>query len=290
MANKNLFLIFIFLIFILFISPLRAQSPGGGYYEERYVQQLVWIGDEYTLKYEVVIEKDEDGRYKTYLVEFTEEAGLQVSLPSGKYRYRVIPYDYLENPGEASGWESIEVKPASAAASEKKPSPVNLYVSASWTPLFPLSGRMKEVFENKFYIAGASFRVGVLYNRIKFINPGVELSVSWYDLKNTQGFDTIALKTGLAGINIVAQKPLFKRMAVTLKAGASVLFQVVEINTEEYSYWTGGQVPQINAEVSYIWFASKQLYLEAGAGYNHIFNKDNSSGVLRPFVGVGWKF
>ena len=289
MKNKILFLIFIFLFFILSIPSLRAQSPGG-YYEERYVRQLVWIGDEYTLKYEVVIEKDEDGGYKTYLSEFTETPGLQVSLPSGKYRYRVIPYDYLENPGEASGWESIEVKPASAAASEKKPSPVNLYVSASWTPLFPLSGRMKEVFENKFYIAGASFRFGVLYNRIKFFNPGVELSVSWYDLKNTQGVDTIALKTGLAGINITAYKPLFKNMAVTLKAGASILFQVAEITIEEYSYWTGGQVPQINAEASYIWFASKQLYLEAGAGYNHIFNKDSSSGVLRPFIGVGWKF
>jgi len=288
MSNKILFLIFLF--FILFIPPLRAQSPGGGYYEERYVQQLVWIGDQYTLKYEVVLERNEDGRYKTYLVEFTETPSIQVSLPSGKYRYRVIPYDYLENPGEASGWETIEVKPASAAIAEKKPIPINLYFGASWTPLFPLSGRMKEVFENNFYIAGASLRFGALYSKPKFFYPGIEFSASYYDLKNAQSADTIAVKTGLAGINIVAQKPLFKRMAVTLKAGASVLFQVSEITVEDYSFWTGGMAPQINAEASFSLFATKKMYLEAGVGYNHILNKDGSSGVIRPFIGLGWKF
>ncbi len=290
MIDKNLFLFFLTTIFFL-ISPLWAQSPGGGYYviEQRYVQQLVWIGDNYTLKYEVVIEKDEGGGYKTYLREFTEKPNLQISLPLGKYRYRVIPYDYLEHPGEASDWVNIEIEP-DPVNTDKTEYPVNLYVSASWAPLFPLYGKMREIYENKFYPAGASVRFGVLYNKLKWLNPGVELSASWYDLNNAQSSDTIGMKTGLTGINITAQKPLSKKTAVTLKAGAAVLYQISEINIEDYSYWTGGLVPQINVEASFIWFAYKQLYLEAGLGFYHLLNNDDNSGIFRPYLGLGWQF
>jgi hypothetical protein len=300
MTNKILLLFF--LTAMLFpICPLWAQqsqqsqqsSGSGGYYvtEQRYMQQLVWIGDDYTLKYEVVIEKSEgslDG-YKAYLREFTEEPSLQVSLPLGKYRYRVIPYDYLEHPGEASDWENIEIKPALLNTDETA-NPINLYVSASWTPLFPLYGRMREISENKFYAAGASVRFGALYNKLKWFNPGVELSASWYDINNDQSSDTIGIKTGLTGINIAAQKPLPNKMAVTLKAGAAILYQISEINIEDYSYWTGGLAPQINVEASFIWFAYKQLYLEAGLGFYHLLNDGDNSGILRPWLGAGWQF
>jgi len=207
----------------------------------------------------------------------------------GKYRYRIIPYDYLEHPGEASEWENIEIKPA-PAGTDGTGTPINLYVSASWTPLIPLYGRMSEIFENKFYAGGVSARFGVLYNKLRWFNPGVELSVSWYDLKDTQKIDAIGMKTGLTGINITAQKPLPKKMAVTLKAGAAILFQVSEVNIEDYSYSAGGLIPQVNVEASFIWFAYKQLYLEAGLGFYHLLNKDGNSGILRPWLGVGWQF
>lgn len=285
-----------FLIILILLScPLwaQAQDSNGGYYviEHRYVQTVEWIGDNYTLKYEVVIEKNEGapGEYTTFLREFTEKPSLQISLPLGKYRYRVIPYDYLEHPGEASDWETIEVKPA-PAVTDKTGTPINLYVSASWTPLIPLYGRMTKIFENKFYAAGVSVRFGALYNKLKWFYPGVELSASWYDLNNAQSGDTIGVKTGLTGINIVAQKPLPNRMAVTLKAGAAILYQISKINIEDYSYWTGGLIPQINVEASFFWFAYKQLYLEAGIGFYHLFTKGGNSGILSPQIGVGWQF
>ena len=188
MTNKIFFIIFYFLFIILFNRPLWAQSPGGRYVvEQRYVQKLAWIGDNYTFKYEVVIEQNEGGggaagRYKAYIQEFTEEPGLQVSLPAGKYRYRVIPYDYLEQPGEASGWFEFYINPASIVSVEVQKTddggyvlhpyeneqivpgvnrivinnsdnsvitgggetekPLILYVSAAWAPLIPLFGRM----------------------------------------------------------------------------------------------------------------------------------------------------
>jgi len=281
------------LLFALCSSHLWAQTQDSsdGYYiiEQRYVQQLVWVGGNNTLKYEVVIEKNEDGKYITFLREFTEKPSLQVSLPLGKYRYRVIPYDYLEHPGEASDWENIEIKPASAGTDETA-NPINLYVSASWTPLIPLHGRMSEILENKFYAAGASVRFGALYNKLKWFYPGLELSASWFGLNNDQSGDTVGVNTGLTGINIVAQIPLPNRMAVTLKAGAAILYQISEINIEDYSYWTGGIIPQINAEASFLWFAYKQLYLEAGIGYYHLIYKEGNSGILRPWLGVGWQF
>jgi len=295
MTNKNSFLIFLTVMFFL-IRPLWAQSQDdGGYYviEHRYVQFIEWIGDDYTLKYEFVLEKNEgdgvNGGYKTYLQEFTEKPFIRLSLPSGKYRYRIIPYDYLEHPGVVSDWINIEIKPAPVAVNGTD-NPLNLYVGASWTPLIPLYGRMKDIFGNKFYPLGVSVRFGALYNKLRWFNPGVELSTSWYSLNNAQSSDIIGTQTGVTGLNIVAQKLLPKRMAVTLKAGASFLYQVSEIEIEDYTYSAGGFLPQINVEASFLWFAYKQLYLEAGLGFYHLFNKDGNSGILRPYLGVGWQF
>jgi len=296
MTNKSL-LLFILMAMFLLIRPLLAQerqnngNDDGGYYviEHRYVQMIEWIGDDYTFKYEFVLEKNEDGGYKAYSREFTEKPGIQVSLPLGKYRYRIIPYDYLEHPGEASEWVDIEIKSAPVVTNETV-NPINLYVSASWTPLIPLYGRMEEIFGNKFYAIGASVRFGALYNKLRWFSLGIELSTSWYVLNNAKSIDIIGVQTGVTGFNIVAQKPLSKRMAVTLKAGASFLFQVSEINIEDYSYTAGGFITQINTEASFIWFAYKQLYLETGLGFYHLLNKDGNSGILRPYLGAGWQF
>ncbi len=328
MTNKITFFIFFAALF-LFCQPLwsqtAAQAPqsGGGHYviEQRYVQQLVWRGDEYTLKYEVVIEQIEGGKYKTYIREFTEKPSFLVSLPLGKYRYRIIPYDYLEQPGEASDWINIEIKPAPTVSSDAQktddrnqtPSaketvinnaddsavtekneaenPLNLYISAAWTPLIPLYGRMQEIFGNEFFAAGATVRFGALYNKLQWFSPGIELSTSWYTFNNEQGGDGISIQTGVTGFNFVAQKKLpDPKMAVTLRAGFALAYQVGEINIEDYSYTTGGLIPQINIEASFVWFAYKQLYLEAGIGFSHLLGKDNNSGFLRPYLGAGWQF
>jgi len=94
--------------------PLRAQNAQSGNYviEQRYVRHLVWVGDEYTSKYEVVIERSEGKAYRAHMREFTKEPAIQVSLPPGNYRYRIISYDYLEQPGGTSEWVSLEIKPA----------------------------------------------------------------------------------------------------------------------------------------------------------------------------------
>jgi hypothetical protein len=299
MTNKTLFVICYFLFVICFTSPLWAQpQSGGGRYvvEQRYILQLVWLGDEYTAKYEVVFERNDGKNYIAFMREYTELPSLQVSLAPGKYRYRVIPYDFLDQPGEASDWINIEIKPAPIAAVEEQDTPesekiINTYASAAWLPIIPLYGRMREIFGIGFNAVGASVRFGALYNDMQWFSPGVELSTSWYALNNDQGGDGISIQTGVTGFNLVAQKKLPNpSMAVTVRAGAAFAFHAGEINMENYSYTTGGVTPQINIEASFLWFAYKRLYLEAGVGFTHLLGKDDNSGFLRPWVGAGWQF
>ena len=90
-------------------ASLLAQSPGY-YMELRFVQRLTWVGDEYATRYEVIIEKEEDGRYKSALREFTTAFFIEVSLSPGKYRYRVIPYDFFNHPVPVTEWMNFEVQ------------------------------------------------------------------------------------------------------------------------------------------------------------------------------------
>jgi len=340
MTNKIFFILYYFLFIILFTSPLWAQSPGGRYVvEQRYVQKLEWIGDNYTLKYEVVIEQEDgggaqggaQGGYKAYIREFTEKPGFQVSLPSGKYRYRVIPYDYLEQPGEASGWVEININPPPIVSVEVQKADdgsyvlhpyeneqivpgvnrivinntdntvitgvdeteklLNLYVSASWTPVIPLYGRMNEIFGNGLFISGASVRFGAFYNKPRWLKPGIEFLASWYTLYNYEGNDSITVQTGVTGLNITTQKEFsYPKIVTTLRVGFAFTYQVNELNVEGYSNTAGGLIPQINFEASILWFAYKRLYIETGLGFNHLIDKDDNSGCLCPWIGVVWRF
>jgi len=262
--------------------------------EQRYVQQLFWIGDEYTSKYEVIIERDDGNGYKVILREFTEKATLEISLPPGNYRYRIIPYDYLDQSGEPSKWVTLEIKPPPVVPDEPqadKESGYNFYVSAAWSPLIPLQGSMQEVFENDFYFGGVAVHIGALYKKTNWwILPGAELSASWYNLSKSEDSNEIAIQAGTMGINLLAQIQLPKRMAVNAKAGIAIGFQAGEVDTQDYSYTTGSISPQVNFDVSFLWFAWKQFYLEAGVSYILFLNQNDYSGCLRPSIGAGVRF
>jgi len=89
-------------------ASLWAQSLSN-YMELRFVQRLTWVGDEYAMRYEVIIEKEENEKYKRVLQEFTTAFFIEVSLSPGKYRFQVIPYDFLNLPVPAAGWMDFEV-------------------------------------------------------------------------------------------------------------------------------------------------------------------------------------
>jgi hypothetical protein len=78
----------------------------------RFVQRLAWTTGENVMRYEVVIEREGNGTYIRVFSDFTAETFIEVSLPSGNYRYRLIPYDFLNRPGQPSVWMAFEILPA----------------------------------------------------------------------------------------------------------------------------------------------------------------------------------
>ena len=112
MAIKNFCYLMIFLIFV--ITPfLNAQSPGS---EQRFSRRIVWRGGEHAFRYAVEIQRLENGTYQNHLSEFTTTLFLNVSLPLGEYRFRIIPHDILDRPVEGTQWFGFEIRPRAAIA------------------------------------------------------------------------------------------------------------------------------------------------------------------------------
>jgi len=103
-------------LFLLLCQALYAQEVG--YYIEyndgkpKFIQRLVWEKVAYALHYEVVIHILDNGGYREYTRDTADGDLLLVSLPPGKYRYNVTPYDLLKARGEPSEWREFEVLPA----------------------------------------------------------------------------------------------------------------------------------------------------------------------------------
>ena len=101
MAN-NQRLFFLLLIFSI-TSVVFAQGTPRSYH------RFAWTEDPYALRYEVLIEKEEDGVYHNVLREFTDEPFIYFPLTPGIYRLRVIPFDFRNLPGAMTPWRYFRV-------------------------------------------------------------------------------------------------------------------------------------------------------------------------------------
>jgi len=113
MASRNLSIkIFITIaqFFLAAAAPLWAQNSGN-YVELRFVQRISWTIDEYAMRYEVIIEKDEAGKYGKFYQSLTEANFIEVSLSPGKFRCQVVPHDFFDKPITVTEWVEFEVRP-----------------------------------------------------------------------------------------------------------------------------------------------------------------------------------
>jgi len=100
-------------LFLSGLSVLQAQTAG--YYLDpnsvtpRFIQRLAWSGGEYSLHFEVIIEKEVNESYINYINKFTTDNFFEISMPPGNYRFRVIPYDILDKPSTGTQWVSFTV-------------------------------------------------------------------------------------------------------------------------------------------------------------------------------------
>jgi len=127
MAINNKKYLLLAIILFVFTSFLSAQEAG--YFieekddEVKYVQRFVWKGGENALHYEVIFEKETNGRYRRHLREITKAQFIEVSLPPGNYRFRVIPYDILGRPTEGTKWVNVTVLPVPKQEEYEEPKP-----------------------------------------------------------------------------------------------------------------------------------------------------------------------
>ena len=316
---------FIFLFFVILSPCLQAQTRT----ETRSIR-LVWTADSNAMNYEVKVEVNDKGDFKPVAHELTQESSITVTLPIGRYRCQVIPYDFLEKPGRASRWISFEVKSALSRERPAKPAdkttqeisvnyaedsgkkrflPVDLYASAAWLPLIPVYGQIEFSFVEKPTPLGTGIRFGALYPGLEFFTPGLELTSSWFvstDTSTTVLPDTVyeQKKSGNAftvGLNAVAQKELASSMALAMRLGAGLA-----ISTEEKSDPASLKyaLPPYTKKtvfywhtligVSFLYHFNQRVFFEAGIDYNHFFKTEESPGdqpgCIRPFLGAGVKF
>jgi hypothetical protein len=97
-------------VLLLLNAFLNAQTTE--YTEFGSVQRLAWTADQYALRYEVLVEREEGDEYRRIAREFTDKPFIELSLPQGKYRYQVIPYNFFNRPAKGSEWKKIEIRAA----------------------------------------------------------------------------------------------------------------------------------------------------------------------------------
>ena len=328
--------------------------------EPRFIQRFAWINDEYARYYEVVIERETVGRYRGLLREFTNTSFIEISLSPGRYRYCVIPYDYLDSPGKRSEWMLIEVlpvpppepepelvpepepepepepstvpepepgtepvpehgtepvpepgtepvpepepelvpepEPEPEPTPEPEPAPLTLsdyleifdiYLGAAWAPLLPIYGDDLH-FGNSPSLFGATARVGIVSSKQSFINPGIEIAVSWH-LSETAFSESKEMIQSLAvDYNLLMQKRLpNQRFVLNLRLGGglSLLPDTAGIQIaadEKYSFHT-------NMGLSFNCLLLRNFYTEIGFDYAHLF-REEPCGYFRPWIGIGLRY
>jgi hypothetical protein len=115
-TNKLILILFIFVASSAFVFAQDDNSVQPGYFIDyseghpRIMQRFVWKAEEYASRYELFVQLYDYG-YREYLIETTTDNFIDVSLPPGKYRYSVTPFDVLGRPIDASHseWKEITV-------------------------------------------------------------------------------------------------------------------------------------------------------------------------------------
>jgi len=95
------------LIFLIFALPLVSQEAGADTSLHSKFQRIEWNSDDNALEYRIEIQNIETK--KSY--EFTTDKNfLEFNLPSGNYRYRVAPYDFLGRELQMSAWQNFSIR------------------------------------------------------------------------------------------------------------------------------------------------------------------------------------
>jgi len=252
--------------------------------ESPFVQRFSWIADQYARYYEIEIEKETQtrGRFVGMQQEFTPRNFVEATLLPGRYRYRITPYDFLDNPGEVSEWGYIDVANSTLYGEINLRYTFDFYGALAWMPHFPLYGLNPD--EDALAASGVRIRLAApLWNPI---NVGLELVASM------TSFQSVQLPS--IDFNVLAWKWLpGDRLAFTVRVGGGVM-PVTEQTASGGNAGTDGisrstHVFTINTGASVLWLLSRHIYMEAGLDtINHAGS--NEFGRFRPWIASGMRY
>jgi hypothetical protein len=317
-TNKKYLLLAIILFGFMPFLPAQTRGQTGdqtaGYFTEEGVdngkifQRFTWKGGEYALRYEVIFERENNGAYRAHLRETTTSHFIEVSLPPGKYRFRVIPYDILGRPAEGSPWAEIEVlsiprqKPEIESAFNSVPEP-EPESAAEPEPEKPEPEPESEVEpepekpepeKTVFFRIGAAFGVGgslTVYGNKFFDDPDVGLRTSIVfktpydiyvgpeltgDINRYGNLEKWKMYFFTFGLNLLAEKWLPNKIfGVGLKLG--MIYPSIDIsknwhgkNRDELDYFREDDVGIIVAEEG---FYADRLIPNIGASFYWLIKK-----------------
>jgi hypothetical protein len=251
--NKLKFL----LLAALFLSGLSAVQAQSAHYfldpdseDPRFIQRLTWSGGTYALHCEIIIEKEESAGYVNYLNKITNSNFLDLSLPPGNYRFRVIPYDILGKPSEGSRWAEFKVfnavKPEIFIPEEELE-----YYNDNQGSKFEINGRNIEPDAQVYFVNSKGERI--IPSEIIRSYDGSSLLVAFDKNKLVDGEYEVfivnpgGLETSLGGINYKNYRERFGLMHYIFSVSFMPSFNIYDTD-----YSPGVFLFYINARISII--------------------------------------
>jgi hypothetical protein len=288
--------IFVFLFFSL-ANIVFGQNNDGQLKRHR----ITWTKDNYALRYEVLIEKEENNAYSPLLREFTEEPFIYISLPPGNYRLRVISYDFRDIPGQGTRWNNFKVL---AVINSNSESDSQLVMEAS--PVLPgqeaggmsiespnevaqseSADRQEEAGEESppekyqdFYIGALAEGVGYTRYSAAF-GGGITLGVSFngmgigINLMYAQDEEKFIFFETLAHFRLYLSRVKNNTGLFLQAEGGIVFFAYEKFESAEYSAFSAGL--RAGARIA----LGKYVYFEPNirGGYPYIFGGGLSAGI-----------
>jgi len=319
MSNKWVFQYILASFFFLFFAPLSGAQNGKDLLtisrtERRYIQRLAWAGDVNTLRYEIVVEREDRGSYRREKQVSTKESFIELTLQPGNYRCRVIPYDFLDRPGEGSEWMVFEIlapgggevpesneeeKNLIAELEPEKPESetpepaekeimVDFYLSVAWMPMIPIYGGTDLFAGQNHALYSGGIRLGLVSTTQSSFNFGMEFAVSLhYATPDSYRHEGKIQYMNTIELILLTQKWFPGRvMAFNLRTGGGYTsFQKTSI----YGSSENLNCFHTDLGISLLLRPVIHFYLETGVDYIHEFTQD-SFGFLRPWFGIGLRF
>ncbi len=170
--------------------------------------------------------------------------------------------------------------------------PVDVLISGAYAPWVALYDDWYTAnWPGTFFPLGAAVRLSVYFLKRPFGYVGVGLDLGGRLMEG--GIETAAIDStiGMAGLSALYKYPFSRELAVTGRIGAGV---VVRHHNFDYEGAAGTEIssldPYASAGFTIQCFLLKNLFLEAGMDWMHVFANGFSEGGLSPYLLVGFLF